>query len=262
MPNPVTYPFKSISGEQTINQQQSGNRIYDINADGVAHYGLYPDWIEDLRQLAGKEIIKDMANGAEAYLQMWERAEGVTRVRCPVWRGQFNSRGLDKTLRVGESAEQTLYRAGQPVERDRVWRWCTRFEKDGKRELGKRRQVSGVFDTEGTLQVALSTLAKNSPAARTGMRPASCAAMPAGSAAVSGSMTAPRAATSTSTALAASGSATPASPTARSPAATRPCAVTSVAPACASPAPSLLVAAGSAFANRVAADRHPTEGEE
>ena len=162
VPNPVTYPFKSISGEQTINRQQSGNRTYDINADGVAHYGLYPDWIEDLRQLAGNEIIKDMANGAEAYLQMWERAEGVTRVRCPVWRGQFNSRGLDKTLRVGESAEQTLYRAGQPVERDRVWRWCTRFEKGSKRELGKRRQVSGVFDTEGTLQVALSTLAKNS----------------------------------------------------------------------------------------------------
>ena len=41
------------------------------------HYGLYPDWVEDLRQVAGSQIVDDMANGAEAYLQMWARAEAA-----------------------------------------------------------------------------------------------------------------------------------------------------------------------------------------
>ena len=56
-PNPVTYPFKSWDGKQTIHQQKSGERLYDINKDGVAHYGLYPDWIEDLRKQAGNGIV-------------------------------------------------------------------------------------------------------------------------------------------------------------------------------------------------------------
>ncbi len=60
----------------TIDHQVSGERSYDINIDGVAHYGLYPDWIEDLRMLAGDQIVHDMGRGAEAYLQMWERADG------------------------------------------------------------------------------------------------------------------------------------------------------------------------------------------
>lgn len=74
--NPVTYPFTTFDGATTMQQQVSGTRTYDVNTDGVAHYGLFPDYIEDLRQLAGDEIVDDMANGAEAYLQMWERALG------------------------------------------------------------------------------------------------------------------------------------------------------------------------------------------
>nr|MDQ4041036.1 Coagulation factor 5/8 type domain-containing protein [Actinomycetota bacterium] len=76
-PHPVTYPFKSFDGSVTLDKQRSGQRVYDINVDGVAHYGLYPDFIEDLRVLAGEEIIEDLARGPEAYLQMWERAVGV-----------------------------------------------------------------------------------------------------------------------------------------------------------------------------------------
>ena len=60
-----------------IDKQRSGTRVYDINTDGVDHYGLYPDWIEDMRRVGGRQIVEDMANGAEAYLQMWERAEAA-----------------------------------------------------------------------------------------------------------------------------------------------------------------------------------------
>ena len=48
----------------------------------MAHYGLYPDWIQDLKMLAGNDIVKDMARGPEAYLQMWERAYGVKPNAC------------------------------------------------------------------------------------------------------------------------------------------------------------------------------------
>jgi len=80
--NPVGYPFKSFDGKVTIDKLHSGERVYDINVDGVAHYGLYPDWIQDLRMIAGDEIVDDLARGSESYLQMWERAVGVPEQRC------------------------------------------------------------------------------------------------------------------------------------------------------------------------------------
>ena len=61
--NKVTYPFTGLGGVE-VGQQVSGERTYDINVDGVAHYGLYPDWIEDLRKLSGDDIADDMARGA------------------------------------------------------------------------------------------------------------------------------------------------------------------------------------------------------
>ena len=51
--NPVTYPYRSFDGGSLIDRQRSGTRVYDINVDGVDHYGLYPDWIEDLRMVGG-----------------------------------------------------------------------------------------------------------------------------------------------------------------------------------------------------------------
>ena len=77
--NPVRYPFRSFDGGSVIDKQRSGTRVYDVNTDGVDHYGLYPDWIEDLRKVGGQQIVDDMANGAEAYLQMWARSEAAAR---------------------------------------------------------------------------------------------------------------------------------------------------------------------------------------
>jgi microsomal dipeptidase-like Zn-dependent dipeptidase len=73
----VSYPFQSFDGTATIHKQVSGQRTFDINTDGVAHYGLFPDWAEDVRILGGPEVMEDLANGAEAYLQMWERSTGI-----------------------------------------------------------------------------------------------------------------------------------------------------------------------------------------
>ncbi|QYG95559.1 Coagulation factor 5/8 type domain-containing protein [Iamia sp. SCSIO 61187] len=77
--NPVRYPFRTFDGGTVVDRHRSGTRVWDINTDGAAHYGLFPDWVEDLRVIAGPQIVEDLANGAEAYLQMWARAERAAR---------------------------------------------------------------------------------------------------------------------------------------------------------------------------------------
>ncbi|GAA1568487.1 hypothetical protein GCM10009678_59120 [Actinomadura kijaniata] len=74
--NPLRYPYRSpVDPGVTLTRQTTGQRTWDVNTEGVAHYGLVPDWIADMRNIAGSEITDDLARGAEAYLRMWERAE-------------------------------------------------------------------------------------------------------------------------------------------------------------------------------------------
>jgi hypothetical protein len=115
--DPVQYPFKSWDGKVTFDRQVTGTRTFDINTMGVAHYGLYPDWVEDLRHIAGDQIVKDLSNGSEAYLEMWERAIGITpRYVCKSRRLEFRRDGLG-TVAFGVSAEDELRSAGQPISR-------------------------------------------------------------------------------------------------------------------------------------------------
>ena len=146
--NPVAYPFKSFDGKQTLDRGVTGRRTWDVNVDGVAHYGLYPDWIEDLRQLAGDEIVEDMARGSEAYLQTWERAIGIGRERCRESRLRFTPAGIG-LIRLGVPAEEQLRGAGQPARRiARAWHYCVRA--DGKARF------RAVFDPAGRVRLAAS----------------------------------------------------------------------------------------------------------
>jgi hypothetical protein len=123
VPNPVTYPFTGLGGV-TIEKQHAGERVYDINVDGVAQYGLYPDWIEDLGKVAdaqhpgdGAKIEDDMARGAEAYLQMWERAEGIAPDSC---RNPGLRKPVSRVLalvRAGMTTKQVMQAVGQPYTR-------------------------------------------------------------------------------------------------------------------------------------------------
>ncbi len=160
--NPVNYPFKSYDGKVTLDRQVSGERVYDINVDGVAHYGLYPDWIEDLRMLAGKKIVRDMGRGAEAYLQMWERAEGTKGVDCKGWSKRFiTARGFAKRLRLGYKPATVLRRAGQPFSRTRVWRWCAEAGKGGGPKRTKKSEVVAVFDKRAKVALVASNSRKH-----------------------------------------------------------------------------------------------------
>ena len=75
--NPLNYPYTSEFG-LVFNKQVSGNRVFDLNQDGIAHYGLVADHLQDIREQAPQRIYESVMNSAEAYLQMWERAEAST----------------------------------------------------------------------------------------------------------------------------------------------------------------------------------------
>ena len=133
--NPVTYPFKSFDGKMTIDRQRSGSRVFDINTDGVAHYGLFPDWVQDLRNIAGDGIVKDLSRGAESYLQMWERAVGVPAGGCRSAKGSVTRKGLER-LRLDSTPEKLLQRAGQPTTRSgRSYRYCIKGKGNSKAAL-------------------------------------------------------------------------------------------------------------------------------
>jgi hypothetical protein len=133
-PNPVQYPFKSFDGRVTFQRQRSGVREFDITKDGVAHYGMFPDWWEDIRRVGGAAAVKDMARGAEAYLQSWERVNGI-RFGCKSPRQRFASRGTRRLL-LRNTAAQLLRRGGQPrVRGNQTWIWCVRGNKNGRKKV-------------------------------------------------------------------------------------------------------------------------------
>ncbi len=148
---PVTYPFKSFDGKQTIEQHVSGKRVWDFNVDGVAQYGEYLDWIQELRNRTNDEITPDLARGAEAYLQMWERAVGVPVRRPQPARTRFTRAGLGR-VRLGASPEALLRAAGQPAVRGPfVWRY-------GVQERENRRgRITAVLGARGGAPVLVAS---------------------------------------------------------------------------------------------------------
>jgi hypothetical protein len=125
----IGYPFKSYDGKVTFERQKTGERTFDFAKEGVAHYGLYADWLEDLRRVGGQPMADDMWAGAEAYLQMWERASGIESKRCFARQQGFRRAGRGP-LGLGDDWVTVLRRAGQPQTRDRTWTWCVKGERN------------------------------------------------------------------------------------------------------------------------------------
>jgi hypothetical protein len=136
----VTYPFTGLHGV-TIDRQRSGERVFDINADGVAHYGLYADWVEDAEHVAGADgaaLGADLARGAEAYLQTWERAWGLEPDSCRNPGLRLSVRAFTRAADPGLRARALMRRVGQPWQRlGREFTYCAK-------EPGKRRVLMTV----------------------------------------------------------------------------------------------------------------------
>ncbi len=74
--DPVTYPFQSYAGDVTFTEPQLGNRTVDFNTEGMAHIGLMPELIQDVRSDGvTDEQLEPLFRSAEGYIRMWERAE-------------------------------------------------------------------------------------------------------------------------------------------------------------------------------------------
>jgi hypothetical protein len=133
-PDQVQYPFTSFDGNVTFARQKSGEREFDFTKDGVAHYGLFPDWWEDIRRVGGAEAIDDMARGAEAYLQEWERVSGIQSGAKPAT-ARVTRRGV-AGARLGASTAGLLRAAGQPrVRGSRAWTWRVRGKKNSRKKV-------------------------------------------------------------------------------------------------------------------------------
>lgn len=114
----VTYPFTSFDGGSTLTRQTTGQRTWDYNTDGVAHYGQVPDWVEDLRLSGGAGLIADLARGAESYTDTF----GATQSWSPPANLALNRpAGASST----EWSLLTNYAPGRAVDGSLATRWAS-----------------------------------------------------------------------------------------------------------------------------------------
>lgn len=146
-------PFAAPIGGVTLSQQRSGLRTFDVNTEGVSHYGLFADWFHELtlaadeRQPAlggGDAILADMLDGAETYLQMWERLVYGGN-DCVNDLSTFQLEDLNALL--GLNVEGFLKAIGSPVSREGdAYVYCVQGEG------GEPEQVEVVFGDDGSAE--------------------------------------------------------------------------------------------------------------
>lgn len=77
-PSKVLYPFLSVATNKMMNKSIVGNRAFDINTDGFAHVGMYPDFVADLQVLELSNTDLDpLMKSVKYYVEMWGKAENV-----------------------------------------------------------------------------------------------------------------------------------------------------------------------------------------
>ncbi|MFE3496115.1 discoidin domain-containing protein [Streptomyces sp. NPDC059175] len=122
-PNPVRYPFHSADGASVIDRQTTGERTWDVNTDGAAHYGLVPDWLEDVRLVGGKGVIDDLFKGAESYLHTWKASEDHKA-------GVNLASGASATASSSEWSLFTSYKPDRAVDGNTKTRWASGWSDD------------------------------------------------------------------------------------------------------------------------------------
>jgi microsomal dipeptidase-like Zn-dependent dipeptidase len=81
----LVYPFTGVMGG-TFNQQTTGNKTFNFNTDGGAHYGLYADFFASLK-LGTSGLTNDeldpLLNSAETYIRLWEKVDSSDKTPPP-----------------------------------------------------------------------------------------------------------------------------------------------------------------------------------
>lgn len=75
-------PQSSIAYGPASPKSRLGTRAWDYNWDGVAHYGMLKEFLQDARTAeGGGEVVDDLLmGGAEAFLHMWQKCERLRRL--------------------------------------------------------------------------------------------------------------------------------------------------------------------------------------
>jgi microsomal dipeptidase-like Zn-dependent dipeptidase len=74
--NLVTYPFTAHGTTVQLARAVTGERTFDYNFDGLAHVGLLPDFIQDLKRIGlTDQDLAPLFRSAEAYIRLWERIQ-------------------------------------------------------------------------------------------------------------------------------------------------------------------------------------------
>ena len=61
-----------------LTRSVAGRRDFDINIDGVAHYGMFADFLQDLANVGlRRDDLSVIFRSAEDYIEVWERCEAV-----------------------------------------------------------------------------------------------------------------------------------------------------------------------------------------
>jgi hypothetical protein len=94
----------------------------------------------------GKKILDDMARGAEAYLQMWERAYGIAPDSCRNPGNRLPVATVRARLRPGMSTTQVMRAVGQPYTRlGREFGFCATGAS------GRKTMMTATFSARGRL---------------------------------------------------------------------------------------------------------------
>jgi microsomal dipeptidase-like Zn-dependent dipeptidase len=75
-PKPAAGTPPAVQYSAAFPQSTDGNKKWDYNNDGVAHYGMLTDFLQDVGSHAnGKATIDNLMQGAEYFYQTWAIAE-------------------------------------------------------------------------------------------------------------------------------------------------------------------------------------------
>ena len=80
---PIWNTWNARTGNnQPLRRYHTGNRDWDFNTDGMAHYGMMPDFLQDLRNIGLRpDQLYYLFNSAEDYIKMWEKTVKASGTR-------------------------------------------------------------------------------------------------------------------------------------------------------------------------------------
>lgn len=74
---PIWRKWHAMQGSNVpLKRSFSGQRDFDINLDGMAHYGMLPDFLQDVKNVGlTDEDLLPLFRSAEEYIRVWEKCE-------------------------------------------------------------------------------------------------------------------------------------------------------------------------------------------